>query len=117
MPLVAEYPRGNDHPAVRNIDAVPLARTAFDPDRRQSIGRGLGMLQLAVAAVFLICLANVVILTLATAEGASQRNSRCVLYTARAGGAFFVTRRLNTCCWVGWPVCAASQPQVRSSIC
>ncbi len=66
--LVAEYPRDNDHPAVRNIDAVPLARTAFDPDRRQSIGRGLGLLQLAVAAVFLICLANVMILTLVTAE-------------------------------------------------
>ena len=66
--LVAEYPSDNDRPAVRNIDAVPLARTAFDPDRRQSIGRGLGLLQLAVAAVFLICLANVMILTLVTAE-------------------------------------------------
>lgn len=81
--LVAEYPRDNDRPAVRNIDAVPLARTALDPDRRQSIGRGLGLLQLAVAAVFLICLANVMILTLVTAESRRTEFAVRLIHGAR----------------------------------
>ena len=66
--LIAEYPRDNDYPHVRNIDVAPLARTALAPDRRTSVGQGLGLLQLAVAAVFLIALANVTILLLAAAE-------------------------------------------------
>lgn len=66
--LIAEYPREDDYPHVRNIGVTPLARTALGPERRTSVGRGLGLLQLAVGAVFLVALANVTILLLATAE-------------------------------------------------
>ena len=66
--LIAEYPRDNDYPHVRSITPAPLARTALDPDRRESVVHELGLLQLAVAAVFLIGLANVTILMLAAAE-------------------------------------------------
>ena len=66
--LIAEYPRDNDLPHFRNIAIAPLARTAFEPDRRESLVQGLGLLQLAVAAVFLIGLVNVTFLVLATGE-------------------------------------------------
>ena len=81
--LVAEYPRDNDRPSVRDITAVPLARTVFDPDRRQSIWRGLGLLQLAVAVVFLICLANVTILTMVTAESRRSEFTVRLVHGAR----------------------------------
>lgn len=81
--LVAEYPRDNDRPSVRAIAAVPLARTAFDPDRREEIGWGIGLLQLAVAAVFLICLANVMILTLVNAEARRSEFAVRLVHGAR----------------------------------
>lgn len=81
--LVAEYPRDNDRPSVRGIAAVSLAQTAFDPDRREGIGWELGLLQLAVAAVFLICLANVIILTLVTAEARRSEFAVRLVHGAR----------------------------------
>ena len=81
--LVAEYPRDNNRPSVRGIAAVPLARTALDPERREAIGWGFGMLQLAVAAVFLICLANIMILTLVTAEARRSEFAVRLVHGAR----------------------------------
>ena len=63
--LVAEHPRDNG--GKRAIDPVPLARAALVSDRR-SIVQVLALLQSAALAVFLIAMANVLILVLAATE-------------------------------------------------
>lgn len=75
--LKAEYP--TDNADLRTIDAVPLARTAWSPGRRESLVRVLGLLQLAALSVFLVGMANVTILLLAASE--SRRDEFAVRLT------------------------------------
>ena len=75
--LKAEYPR--DNADLRAIEAVPLTRTAWSPERRESLVRVLGLLQLAALAVFLVAMANVTILLLASSE--SRRDEFAVRLT------------------------------------
>ena len=75
--LKAEHPR--DNADLRAIDAAPLTRTALSPGHRESLVRVLGLLQLAALAVFLVGMANVTILLLASSE--SRRDEFAVRLT------------------------------------